>query len=88
MVNFKKKRGKIKPVDTEASLANRMSLQFINEKSAVFINTSTGRMEDVDVDDVPDEYLKQELEFQKDRLQNTDSKNIESKVRKIEEILD
>lgn len=88
MVNFKKKQGEIKPVDTEASLANRMSLQFINEKSAVFINTSTGRMEDVDVDDVPDEYLKQELEFQKDRLQNTDSKNIESKVRKIEEILD
>lgn len=63
MVNFKKKQGEIKPVDTEASLANRMSLQFINEKSAVFINTSTGRMEDVDVDDVPDEYLKQELEF-------------------------
>lgn len=87
MVEFRERQGKIEAFDTEASLADSMKLQFINEESAVFINTSTGKAEDVDVRDIPDEYLKQELQFQRDRANNTQSEEIESKVRDIEKIL-
>ena len=89
MVEFKEKQDKIKAIDKESkSMGKSMRLQFIEEDRSVFVNTITGRAEEVNSSEIPTAYLKQELEFQKNRRQNTDSERIRKKVDKIKDELE
>lgn len=87
MVEFKEKGGELKAIDNESHLGENMTLQFIDEDTSVFINTTTGKAEEVETEEIPDEFLEQELELQRERAENTGIEDIKSKVKSIEKIL-